>query len=512
MNTFLRAARAIAILCGIALPATTAQQTYFFEDFSTPNSGWSLGNEWQIGPATASSGQSYGHADPAADADGVVGGGLAGIVIGGNAATTPHSYEYLTSPVIPLPNSGRVYLRFDRLLSSWYSYDSQECVEVWNGSSWTLLYASGYYPTSEFSWTQQCHDVTNYANAQFRVRFGRVVFSNTIPTASWSIDNVRVYSPTGGNLLNGGFEAGHAYGNYFTVSSSNGTVSNWTLNNVDIIASNFWLPSEGSHSIDLNGSNQGSIWQAFDIVPDRAYVVEFDQAGNPLTQSISQLTVAISMGAGTYSPFTSQSYTFDSTGATPLQMGWKRRRFTFIASFGTSCGLSPATLRFDSNTGGPNGPVIDNITVSEISGAGQANSTSAALNISFQGGGAGIPGPFVATVPTGTQFPIYVSGPPGMPFIVLASFETSFHSSFGCLGKLDLGTPPNFFDVFVILDGTTFPGSLFATIPPGGQFYLSLSTNGLPQGLVFGLQAIVAQPPGSACPYQFTTTHIVYLN
>jgi hypothetical protein len=36
----------------------------FFEDFSDNSARWVLGIEWQIGPATASSGQEYGNPDP----------------------------------------------------------------------------------------------------------------------------------------------------------------------------------------------------------------------------------------------------------------------------------------------------------------------------------------------------------------------------------------------------------------------------------------------------------------
>ena len=65
------------VLC-CALPA--AAQQYFYERFENNNAGWTLGPEWEIGPATASPRGTFGCAfpDPGSDADGIAGGALPG--------------------------------------------------------------------------------------------------------------------------------------------------------------------------------------------------------------------------------------------------------------------------------------------------------------------------------------------------------------------------------------------------------------------------------------------------
>jgi hypothetical protein len=57
--------------------------TIFTDDFSG-TTGWTLGSNWAIGSATASSGQSSGNADPAADTSTTSDNRIAGTVIGGN--------------------------------------------------------------------------------------------------------------------------------------------------------------------------------------------------------------------------------------------------------------------------------------------------------------------------------------------------------------------------------------------------------------------------------------------
>ena len=65
-----------------------------------PTSPWTVDGQWQIGAPAASSGQTWGNADPGTDADGD--GYIAGSAIGGNLSATDHDWHYLTSPVIDL--------------------------------------------------------------------------------------------------------------------------------------------------------------------------------------------------------------------------------------------------------------------------------------------------------------------------------------------------------------------------------------------------------------------------
>ena len=93
-----------------------APRLLFSETFANNSQGWTLGPEWELGLATASRGQTYGNPDPSSDYTGE--GGVAGVVIGGNAATFIHSPEYLTSPSIDTTGVTPLYLTFYRWLNS----------------------------------------------------------------------------------------------------------------------------------------------------------------------------------------------------------------------------------------------------------------------------------------------------------------------------------------------------------------------------------------------------------
>jgi hypothetical protein len=172
----------------------------FQEDFSDNSQGWTLGSEWQIGPALASSGGEYG-ADPALDHSPSNDNGLAGVVIGGNASTAAlHAYAYLESPPFDASGSSRhVMLSFWRwLVSDWAPY-MHDRIDVWNGSTWVNLWTSDVEPAIDDApprgagWLLVSYDLTPYANAATRIRFGFDVAQLPVwAVGSWSIDDVLV--------------------------------------------------------------------------------------------------------------------------------------------------------------------------------------------------------------------------------------------------------------------------------------------------------------------------------
>jgi hypothetical protein len=183
---------------GVALLAltTTGFGQYFYENFNNNNAGWTPDIEWGIGPATASSGQQYGGPDPAVDADGTVGGGVAGVAIGGNAITpTVHPSYFLTSPPINIQGAPTAYLNFARWLNSDYTPYMQNRIDVFDGISWVNIYLSGGSPgVQDSAWTTcLSYDVTAYANAAFQVRFGFSIGSTGVfVVSSWNVDNVSI--------------------------------------------------------------------------------------------------------------------------------------------------------------------------------------------------------------------------------------------------------------------------------------------------------------------------------
>jgi len=176
---------------GIAAPL------YFYDDFHDNTQGWTLGQEWQIGPATVSSGQNWGNPDPSVDITATSDNGIAGIVIGGNASIAPHPFRYLQSPPINTASApGPVVLRYWRWLNSDFGAWMHNTVDVWNGSQWINLYSSPDNGITDMGWTMVQHDLTPYKNAQMKIRFGmEIPIDGAFMVSSWNIDDVKVSDP-----------------------------------------------------------------------------------------------------------------------------------------------------------------------------------------------------------------------------------------------------------------------------------------------------------------------------
>jgi choice-of-anchor C domain-containing protein len=169
---------------------------------------------------------------------------------------------------------------------------------------------------------------------------------------------------------NGGFEVGPAIpvnfcgacgasyiGTFFAPYTG---IPGWsvTAGSIDIIGPPGWTASEGSRSIDLDGLSAATLAQTFDTILGSTYQVSFDLAANFYTgQTIKSLMVN--------APGFSQTYTFDSTGRTALNMGWRTESFQFVAA-GTSSTLSFASLDIASSAFGP---ALDNVRVNGAAGS-----------------------------------------------------------------------------------------------------------------------------------------------
>ena len=166
----------------------------FIEEFANNSAGWTLGTEWQIGSAMASTGQSVGHADPATDQSLSANNGVAGVVIGGNASTAQHDYYFLTSPPINTGFTSELYLSYWRWLNSDHEPYMQNIVQVYDGSSWVTLFESAGPPAvRDNAWTPHTFDLTSYRNAALRVRFGhRVQAVGAFSVSSWNIDDFKI--------------------------------------------------------------------------------------------------------------------------------------------------------------------------------------------------------------------------------------------------------------------------------------------------------------------------------
>jgi hypothetical protein len=176
----------------------------FFDRFRNNAAGWTLGTEWAIGNATAG-GDFIGCAgagDPGSDADGTASGGVAGVVLGGNATTAGHGYYYLTSPVINTSGSTALELQFDRWLNSDYLGYMDSNIQVWNGATWQTIFSTNFGCQTETAWNTTKYNIQAHSNAALQVRFGVAVFDpNVYSVSSWNIDNLSIHDNGGACVL-----------------------------------------------------------------------------------------------------------------------------------------------------------------------------------------------------------------------------------------------------------------------------------------------------------------------
>ena len=93
-------------------------------------------------------------------------------------------------------------------------------------------------------------------------------------------------------IVNGSFEEGPRVGAFLNLSKGDTSLRGWTVigEGVDLVSTGYWLSSDGTRAIDLDGSArssttppyvQGGIAQTFATTPGARYRVTFDLAGNP---------------------------------------------------------------------------------------------------------------------------------------------------------------------------------------------------------------------------------------
>jgi choice-of-anchor C domain-containing protein len=154
-------------------------------------------------------------------------------------------------------------------------------------------------------------------------------------------------------VTNGGFETGTEPGAFTQVNALGTNITNWTVvsGSVDYIGS-YWAASEGTKSIDMSGSEAGSISQDISTVPGQFYTVTFDLSGNPdggdSLKTLDVTTVGVPM-----------IFTYDTNviGNTKLDMKWVHKSFIFKAIDPTT------TLTFTSENQSAYGPALDNVSV-----------------------------------------------------------------------------------------------------------------------------------------------------
>jgi choice-of-anchor C domain-containing protein len=165
-------------------------------------------------------------------------------------------------------------------------------------------------------------------------------------------------------LVNGSFENGPVVGKYVNLTEGNRSLPGWVVTGegVDYVSTPYWISSDGTRAIDLDGSARsrqtppfahGGIAQTFATVPGTRYRVTFDLAGNPNQLPVIKRFQISAAGQ-------SAELSFDAKGKTATNMGWLATTWTFTASDATT------TLEFKSLTTAPQtgyGAAIDNVAV-----------------------------------------------------------------------------------------------------------------------------------------------------
>jgi hypothetical protein len=190
---FLCAASACTPKCTVQTPSDL-----FVDEFADNSKGWTLDSTWQIGATKVSSGEDFGNPDPASDATPTANNGVAGVALGGNVPITVHDYLYLTSPVINASAATSLYLAYSRWLNADYEPYMKSIVQVFDGSQWVTIWQTMDSPgITDASWVKQSFEITQYKNANLRVRFGYKIGSTDVYNVSgWNLDDVKITAVT----------------------------------------------------------------------------------------------------------------------------------------------------------------------------------------------------------------------------------------------------------------------------------------------------------------------------
>jgi choice-of-anchor C domain-containing protein len=163
--------------------------------------------------------------------------------------------------------------------------------------------------------------------------------------------------PPSGNLIqNGSFTPGADASDVILVQAGSTAVPGWsvTAGSVDDIRPTYWQSADGGHSLDMSGTNAGTIQQILTTTVGVQYEVQFKLAGNPEDPTTEIHRLEVSAAGQT------QDFTFDSTGYNRSNMGWQDETFIFTASD------TATTLQFSSLNHSAWGPALGEVSATAL--------------------------------------------------------------------------------------------------------------------------------------------------
>jgi hypothetical protein len=113
-----------------------------------------------------------------------------------------------------------------------------------------------------------------------------------------------------------------------------------------------WQPAHYRQSLDMHGDTGATIGRDVATQPGQQYVVSFALAGHPVCPT------AVTTLSAYFGPELLGNFSFDSTGNSVANMGWRHEAVAVTATTATT------RLRFASTTPGYCGPALDDFAVS----------------------------------------------------------------------------------------------------------------------------------------------------
>lgn len=162
---------------------------------------------------------------------------------------------------------------------------------------------------------------------------------------------------TAATIVNGSFEQATTapFTSQTRLETGSTALTGWTVTsgNIDLV-STYWRASNGSRSVDLNGSGPGTIATTIlGMIVGRMYTVMFDMAANPDTAPNAKVVrVASGLDSATFSR--------PRNGSTRAAMNWATMIFT------TSATATSQLLTFRSMTTSGAGAAIDNVRIALV--------------------------------------------------------------------------------------------------------------------------------------------------
>jgi choice-of-anchor C domain-containing protein len=154
------------------------------------------------------------------------------------------------------------------------------------------------------------------------------------------------------DLINRSFEIGTDPGEVLTLPPKSTAIDGWTVVGSSILyVGGRWKSADGLRSVGLLCG--GGIGQTFQTEPDQKYEVRFNMAGDPSTPPALK-TLAVSFGTE------NRTFTFDTTGRSPGNMGWEARFWVFTASDTTTM------ITFLSPKAECSTPAVDNVRITAV--------------------------------------------------------------------------------------------------------------------------------------------------